>query len=115
VQTLWTVPVVLAMLLQLLACRCSNTTKVGSIVSNPRKYVGTTVTVQGEVTERMNLLALKYFRIKDATGDILIVTDRVLPVEGTNVRITGKVEELSIGPWQGLVIREERAAKRHTR
>jgi membrane protein implicated in regulation of membrane protease activity len=100
-----------AILIQCRFVQRLGTTNVVSINDNPRKYVGKTVTVQGEVTARMNLLAVKYFKLQDASGEIYIVTDRALPVEGTKVKVSGKVEELSIGPWQKLVIRERTAGQ----
>jgi len=102
--------VVTSMLLILFACENGNSlfsTSIGTILQNPRYYEGKTVKVSGEVTESMNLLLVKYFVLKDDTGTICVVTERILPKQGTSVTVKGSVEEaFTIGEEQLLVVIE---------
>ena len=83
-------------------------TPIGNILKNPRDYDGKIVHVKGQVTESFNLLLLKYFKLKDDTGEIVVVTDRILPKQGTSATVKGHVQEaFSIGDVQCIVIVEE--------
>jgi hypothetical protein len=50
---------------------------------------------------------MKYFMVKDKTGEIVVVTKRPLPREGTAIKVTGTVREaFSIADKQVIVIVE---------
>ena len=94
----------------LLLCQCSGlmSTKIADIRNNPRHYADKEVTVSGEVTETFSLVVVKYFTLRDNTGDITIVTQRPLPKEGERLKVKGTVREtFSIGSESLLVIVEE--------
>jgi hypothetical protein len=83
-------------------------TPIGKILENPRDYDGKDLTISGEVTDRVSLLFVKYFQLKDNTGEITVVTKRSLPAIGSKVRVKGHVEEaFAIGDQQMLVFMEE--------
>ncbi len=83
-------------------------TPIGNILKDPRDYYGKSLTIAGEVTDRASLFVVKYFRLKDKTGEIVVVTGKPLPVVGSKVRVKGKiVEAFSIGTEQMLVFVEE--------
>lgn len=83
-------------------------TPIGNILKEPRKYEEKNLTIAGKVTDRASLLVVKYFRVKDKTGEIVVVTGRTLPAVGSEVRVTGRVEEaFSLGTEQLLVFVEE--------
>ncbi len=89
---------------------CGNlfSTPIGKILADPRAYAGKTVTVSGEVTQIFSLVFIKYFRLRDKTGEIVVVTDRPLPKVGTKISVKGTVQEaFSIGDQQLIVIVEE--------
>ena len=65
--------------------------QIGSIVAAPAAYNGKQVSVQGEVTEALSILNFGYFRLKDPTGEILIVPSRTYPRPGERVDVSGKV------------------------
>jgi hypothetical protein len=102
-------------LLIFLSISCGiGTTKIGDITGHPRDYAGKEVTVSGEVTEVFSLLVVKYFVIRDSTGEITIVTDRPLPAKGERLQIKGTVKEaVSIGTKTTLVLVE--GAEKSTR
>jgi len=82
-------------------------TPVGKIQASPREYDGKQVTVKGTVTESASLLFVKYFLLKDETGEIPVVTERILPRKGEIVSVTGNVQEaFAFGDKQVIVIVE---------
>jgi hypothetical protein len=93
-----------------LLCQCSGliSTKIADIRNNPRHYADKEVTVSGEVTGTFSLVVVKYFTLRDNTGEITIVTQRALPKEGERLKVKGTVREaFSIGSESLLVIMEE--------
>ncbi len=91
-------------------CRCSAlfSTNIGDIKNNPRRYADKTVTVSGDVTRTFSLLVIKYFTLRDSTGEITVVTQRPMPKEGEHLTVKGTVREtFSLGSETMLVIMEE--------
>ncbi len=96
-----------AVLIMVLLCQCVGSTKIADITNNPRKYADKEVTVSGEATQPFSLIMIKYFTLRDSTGEIMIVTERPLPKEGDRVTVKGTVREaFSIGSRTLLVIEE---------
>ena len=94
--------------IMLLGCNGLFTTPIGKILADPRAYAGRTVTVSGEVTQIFSLVFIKYFKLKDKTGEIVIVSDRPLPRIGTKIKVKGTVQEaFSVGDQQLIVINEQ--------
>jgi hypothetical protein len=87
-------------------------TPIGDLKANPRAYEGKSITIEGEVTGRTSLILIKGYTLKDRTGEIQVVTKRVLPEAGSRVRIQGKIEEsFKFGALQMLVFVEEDIAR----
>ena len=83
-------------------------TPIGKILADPRAYAGKTVTVSGEVTQVFSFVFIKYLKLKDKTGEIVVVTDKPLPKVGTEIKVEGTVQEaFSIGDQQLIVIVEQ--------
>jgi hypothetical protein len=102
--------ILIILLFSLLLCNCNSlfTTPISKILENPRNYTGKTVTVSGEVTRVFSLFIVKYFVVKDKTGEITIVTEKSLPKIGTKIKVKGTVKEaFSIGEQQLIVIFEK--------
>ena len=84
--------IALTMIFLLSACQGGFvSTPIGKIVSNPRDYEGKIVKINGTVTQSMNLMVLKYFALRDNTGEIYVVTNRILPKQGEAVNVKGHV------------------------
>lgn len=84
------------------------TTKIGDITGHPRDYAGKEVTISGEVTEVFSFFIIKYFVVRDGTGEISVVTERPLPVKGENIKVRGVVQEaFSLGARSALVLVEK--------
>jgi hypothetical protein len=83
------------------------TTKIGDITGHPRDYAGKEVSVTGELTETFSLFVVKYFVLRDSTGEITVVTDRPLPAKGEKINVKGVVKEaFSVGDKTSLVLVE---------
>ncbi len=112
-QSILNAPVVIVVVIvALLGCDRFFTTPIGKILENPRDYAGKTVTVSGEVTEVFSFLVIRYFIIKDKTGEIPVVTEKPLPRVGNKIKVKGTVQEaFSIGDKQLIVIVERKEDK----
>ncbi|HYQ47858.1 MAG TPA: hypothetical protein VEP69_02225 [Thermodesulfovibrionales bacterium] len=88
-------------------CSGLMSTPIKKILDNPRDYSDKTVKISGEVTEVFSLFVVKYFAVKDGTGEIMVITSRPLPRKGSQITVTGKVQEaFSLGDRQMIVIVE---------
>jgi aspartyl/asparaginyl-tRNA synthetase len=99
------------LLITFFLCSCDSlfTTPINKILENPRNYAGKTVTVSGEVTRVFSLVIVKYFVLRDSTGEVTIVTEKPLPKIGTKTKVEGTVEEaFAIGDQQLIVIFEKK-------
>jgi hypothetical protein len=99
------------LLILVLFAGCSSlfSTPIGKILENPRDYADKTVTVSGEVTGAFGLLIIKYFTLKDSTGEIAVITDKPLPRTGTKLTVKGAVKEaFSLGDKSLVVIVENK-------
>ena len=81
------------------------TTKIGDIVGHPRDYVDKEVTISGEVTETFSLFIVKYFVVRDSSGEISVVTEKPLPAKGEKIKVKGTAKEtFSFGTKTALVL-----------
>ena len=102
-------------LFSLSLCGPLMSTKIADIKNNPRNYVEKEVTVSGEVTQTFSLLVIKYFTVRDDSGEITVVTERPLPRQGQRLKIRGVVKEaFSVGTQSLLVIQEKPESESHT-
>ncbi len=84
-------------------------TPIGKLLENPAEFENKIITIRGEVADRMALLAVKYYILKDNTGEIKVVTKRALPAKGIKLSVKGKVKAIfAIGSEQEIVFIEEK-------
>ncbi len=81
-------------------------TKIRDIIDHPRDYENKEVTVYGAVVGSSSLVFVKFFELKDDTGSIKVVTNRVLPQDGERIRVKGRMESIEIGLQRMIVLRE---------
>lgn len=82
-------------------------TPIGKVKTSPRDFDGKLVTVKGTVTESVNILFVKYFVLRDSTGEIPVITERTLPRQGEMISVKGNVQEaFAIGDQRLIVIVE---------
>jgi hypothetical protein len=89
-------------------------TTIEKILSHPVEYQGKTVTLEGEVIDRTGFfVVLKFFKLKDRTGEITVVTKKLLPEIRSTVSVKGKVDEaFPIGDQKLLIFVEESIEKK---
>jgi hypothetical protein len=91
-----------------LGCINPSKTKIKDLYSNPHGYDGRMIQLSGEVKDSVNIIALKYYVIKDETGEIPVITKKAVPPTGKMVQVTGKVSQtFAIGNQSYMVIFEE--------
>ena len=83
--------------------------RIENILSNPKAYEGKVVTIEGEVTDGTAFfVVLKFFKVKDKTGEIVVVTKKSLPELKSDVLVKGKIDEaFPVGDQKLLVFVEE--------
>ncbi len=94
-------------LIALSACDAFFPTPISKILHDPRGYDGKEVMVSGKAVEIFSIVVMKYFIVRDETGDLVVITERPLPRKGEQVKVTGKVEAgFSLGDQQMVVLVE---------
>lgn len=92
--------------LALFSCSLGST-KIGDIIGHPRDYADKEVTISGEVIETFSLFIVKYFVVRDNSGEISVVTERPLPAKGEKIKVKGTVKEtFSFGTKTAIVLVE---------
>jgi hypothetical protein len=83
--------------------------QIQSILSNPKAYEGKVVTIEGEVTDRTSFFGvIKFYKVKDKTGEIIVVTKKTLPELKSTLRVKGKIDAVfTIGDLKLLVFLED--------
>lgn len=97
----------------LAACDQSATTSlstIGEITQGATAFEGREVKLRGTASQllKIPLTESKGYRLKDATGDIVVWTNGLMPVEGEEIIVRGRVENLAIiaGQSYGLTLKE---------
>jgi hypothetical protein len=85
-------------------------TSIGEIVSNPAGFELREVKIKGRVVDanKLPLIELRIYAVKDETGTIVVTTQGELPPLGQNIAIRGQVENALIlaGKGFGMTVRE---------
>ena len=89
-------------------------TDIDKIVGNPGAYAGKEVAIEGEVTDRTALFgALKFYKLKDKSGEMIVVSKRSLPEMRSNVGVKGRIDEaFSLGDQKLVVFVEGSVVKK---
>jgi hypothetical protein len=94
--------------LSLTACPAAGPTPIRAIIDDPRRYDGQYVTIAGEVQDATNLVVLKWYRVADETGSIVVVASGAVPRRGARVEVGGTVRQaFAIGDESLTVVMEE--------
>ncbi|HXG53368.1 MAG TPA: hypothetical protein VNN77_18375 [candidate division Zixibacteria bacterium] len=105
-------PALLCLVLAAASCEQFNrltATRIKDVLERPRDYENKQITIHGTVTDAASVLFVKYFTLRDDTGSIRVITDRVLPKKGERLTVTGFMESLEIGSERWVVLREKGA------
>jgi hypothetical protein len=84
-------------------------TQIEKVLQNPKEYEGEVVTLEGEVTDRTSFfVVLKFFKLKDKTGEITVVTKKSLPDLKSKAIVKGRIDDaFSLGDQKLMVFVEE--------
>ncbi|MDD5247444.1 MAG: hypothetical protein PHY45_00565 [Rhodocyclaceae bacterium] len=82
-------------------------THIGDIVANPSRFDGSEVRVKGKVVDvnKLPLLDLKLYTLRDDTGEITVVAGDSLPALNSVAVVRAKVETSAIIQGQALGLR----------
>jgi len=91
-----------------------HTTSIEKIVSAPGAYTGKEVAVEGEVTDRTSFFgSFKFYKLKDKSGEIIVVTEKALPEVKSTVNVKGRIDDsFSFGDRKLVVFVEVSAEKK---
>lgn len=85
-------------------------TSIGEIVSNPAGFEMREIKIKGMVVDanKVPIIELRVYAIKDETGTIIVTTQGALPPVGKRIAIRGQVENALIlaGKGFGMTVRE---------
>jgi hypothetical protein len=84
-------------------------TKIKDVLDHPRDFEGKDITLNGVVTNAVSLLLVKYYEIQDGTGNIKIITDKLLPSRGEKLTVTGRMTVVELGTERWVVLRESQS------
>lgn len=86
---------------------------IKKILDNPSQYDGKIVVVSGTVISSYNFLLVKWFTLKDKTGEIAIIAKGSVPAVGEKARVRGTVQQyFKVGDIQMIAIVEETPGKK---
>ncbi len=83
-------------------------TRIEKILTSPKEFEGKEVTIEGEVTDRTSFFGeLKFFKLRDKTGEIIVLTRRSLPQVKAIVSVKGRIDDsFPVGDQKLLVFIE---------
>ena len=99
------------LVLALVACSTIGATSIRKVTDDERKYDGKEVTIAGEVTGSLNLIVVKGYTVRDATGEMPVITRGDVPAKGAKVRVRGRVNQAFSFQDKSLVVLMEEPAK----
>jgi hypothetical protein len=101
-------PRLLATAALLAATGCASVTPIGQLLANPGQYDGKTVNVKGQVQESSGALGLGAYQLKDATGQLTVLTETGgPPPKGSTIGVKGKFQSLFTLGDKGLAVLHE--------
>ena len=83
-------------------------TTVQEITETPAAFEGKEIRIKGKADNATSLMGFRAFMLRDATGEILVVTEAELPAAGDTVAVKGQVRSAMIigGKSVGLRVEE---------
>ena len=88
---------------------CASVTPINELLSDPSRYDGKTVRIEGTVKGAVGGLGVGAYEVKDKTGTLTVVSEKNdPPLTGAEVGVKGKFQALlSLGIKSLAVLREE--------
>ena len=98
----------LAIMLMILLTACHQ--KIEEVINNPEQYNQQEVSLRGEVVLVSDLAVIKFYKLRDSTGEIHVFTDK-LPPKGEIKTVNGTVNKAFEFMDQKLVVINEKTEK----
>jgi hypothetical protein len=91
-----------------------HTTSIQNIVNNPGVYAGKELAIEGEITDRTAFFGvLKFYKLKDNSGEIIVITRKSLPEVKSSALVKGKMDDaFALGDQKLVVFMEESIEKK---
>ena len=72
--------------------------KIGDLLAAPQNYAGKEVLIRGAVgnTVKLPFLTLRFYTVRDGTGEIRVRTDKELPPPGSEVHVRGLLDSVAV-------------------
>ena len=83
----------LALLLVALASASCASVTINKVLADPSRYRDRDVTVSGEVTDSFSVMSRGAYRVRDASGQLWVVSEQGVPRNGARVEVKGKIRE----------------------
>ena len=92
------------------------TTSIQKIINNPGAYAGKELTIEGEIIDRTAFFGtLKFYKIKDNSGEIIVITRKSLPEVKSSALVKGKMDDtFALGDQKLMVFMEDSIEKKDT-
>ncbi len=89
-------------------------TSIQKIVNNPGDYTGKELAIEGEITDRTSFFGvLKFYKIKDKSGDVIVITKKLLPEVRSSAIVKGRIDDaFALGDQKLVVFMEESIEKK---
>jgi outer membrane murein-binding lipoprotein Lpp len=93
----------------LLLAGCASVTPIGNLLSNPAKYNGKTVKIEGDVTRSVGAIVAGGYEVKDNTGQLTVVSEgNSPPPQGVKIGVKGVFQSLlTLGTKTLAVLKEQ--------
>ncbi|MDF1546863.1 MAG: hypothetical protein P1P88_03525 [Bacteroidales bacterium] len=87
------------------------TSSIKHLKKNADRFQGKKVRISGEVISSLDLLDINCFTLKDRSGNILIVTDNLLPLKRDKIKVKGTFEKAYHYKKQNFMVVMEKKMK----
>ena len=82
----------LLLVVVLASAACASIT-INKVLADPSRFRDRDVTVSGEVSDSFSVTSRGAYRIKDGSGELWVISDKGVPRNGAQVKVTGKIRE----------------------
>ncbi len=83
---------------------------IQELLGKPGQYGGKELTIEGEITDRTAFFGSpKFYKIKDKSGEIIVVTRKGLPEIRSTVTVKGRINEAYPLGSDRIIVFEEKA------
>jgi hypothetical protein len=87
------------------------TTSIKTIKKNPVKFNNRNISIKGRVISSLDLKDLNCFTLRNQSGNILVVTANLLPLENDKIRVKGTIDYQYVYKNQTLLVLKEKKLK----